>query len=262
MLRVEWLKLKAYRPFWILLGLYPVVLIGFMGMLLRTYQYLTGKGGPAANAVFASPPFAFPGIWQTVTYLAGFFHFFPCVLILLSVCNEFQFRTHRQNLLDGWSRPRFYAAKLVVALCVTGFCFGCVALTGLAFGLLQGSVPSQGGTQFLAYFALQSLVYNAFAFWIAFTFRRGLLSLAIFFVWSNLLEKIVSAIAASRIHPNAGYFAPLATVNSLITFPMNSNVSKQLNLQAPDPVVLVGAACVYLALFLGITYGLYRREDL
>jgi ABC-2 type transport system permease protein len=262
MLRVEWLKLKGYRPFWILLGLYPVVLVAFMAMLLRTYQYAIGKSGPAANAVFASPPFTFPGVWQSVTYLAGFFHFFPCVLILLTICNEFQFRTHRQNLLDGWSRARFFTAKLLVALCVTVFCFACVALTGLAFGVMQGSTPGQSGTHFLGYFALQCLVYNAFAFWIAFTFRRGLLSLAIFFVWSNLLEKIVSAIASSRIHPQAGYFAPLATVNGLITFPMNSSVSKQLNLQAPESGVLVGAACVYLGLFAAITYALYRREDL
>lgn len=261
MLKIEWLKLKQYRPFWVLLGLYPVVLVGFMAMLLRTYNFALAKGGAAANAMFTSPPFAFPGIWQTVTYLAGFFHFFPCVLILLSVCNEFQYRTHRQNLLDGWSRAQFYGAKLLTLLAVTAFCCTCVTITGYGFGLAQGSAPSLGGMHYLGYFALQCLLYNAFALWLAFTFRRGLVSLAIFVIWSNLLEKIVSAVASSKIR-HAGDFAPLATVNGLITMPMNSAVSKQLNLGGPEPLVLAVAAGVYLALFLGATYVHYRRQDL
>ena len=71
----------------------------------------------------------------------------------------------------------------------------------------------------------------------------------------------LSAILSSKVD-NAGYFAPLATVNALIRFPLNQTVSSKLNLTAPSDPALIVVAAIYLALFLGGTYALYRRQDL
>lgn len=262
LLRVEWLKLRAFKPFWLLLGLYPVVLFGFMAIGLRAYNAVLAKGGGVVTTtVLSSPPFAFPGVWQTVTYLASYFHFFPCVLVLLSICNEFQFRTHRQNLLDGWSRAQFLGAKLLVTWLVTLYCVACVAGLGLLFGCYTGSSLSSAGGQFLAFFLLQSLVYNSFSLWLGFLLQKGLLAVAGFFVYSNMVEPIASSLSGTRL-PKANYFWPLSSVNHLIGFPLNSEVTRRLSLEAPSNGVLVAVGIAYLIFFVGTSWLLYRRSDL
>lgn len=254
---VEWLKLKRYRPFWVLMALYPICLVGIFWILHTAYHNLVVKGLPA-DAAFASSPLAFPAIWHNLTYLASFFHFFPCALILLNVCNEFEFRTHRQNLLDGWSRLQFFAAKVGVAAGVVLLCTLWVVALGLVVGLSNGGSPLQG-SEFLAYFLLQSAVYAAFSLWLGFFFRKGLVALAVFLVYANLLETIVAAIASHYI-PSIGQYFPLAAVNHLILFP--TKLPEAFTAMIPAVPVLAGCGGVYVVLFLGTSWWRFHRQDL
>ncbi|MFK5098226.1 hypothetical protein, partial [Klebsiella pneumoniae] len=58
-------------------------------------------------------PFVFPEVWQTVAYFSSFFVLLPSILVIMLVTNEYTYKTHRQNIIDGWSRNEFLLSKLI-----------------------------------------------------------------------------------------------------------------------------------------------------
>lgn len=261
MLQTEWLKLKKFKPFWVVMVLYPVCLFGLLVIFASIYGKASEKHHEI-QALTGVTPFTFPEIWTTVTYTASWFHILPCVLILLNICNEFEFRTHRQNLLDGWSRAQFFGAKVLVTLGVTGLTLGWVALATVLLGGLHKSMPTMSGATSLLYFLEQSLVYNFFALAVGFTLRRGLLSLAFFLIYSNFLEKIVfwtASLGIKRLH----YYGPLTVANQLLPFPLWKDAVRQaIASDGPNLTALHACAAGYLLFFVGASWWRYHRADL
>lgn len=261
MLWVEWLKLRRYRPFWGLIALYPLSMVGVLFFLLRLYQLALSKGPEARTLLASVSPFAFPKVWHTAAFLGSFFHFFPCVLIMLSVCNEFQFRTHRQNLMDGWSRAQFFGVKVALAVLLALFGTASVALTALLAGLATNSQPTLQGSEFLAFFLLQSLVYNSFALLLGFWLQRGLLGLAFFLIYSNFLESLMGWLA-NHFVARLGYFAPLAAANHMIPFPAFKKAQEVLNPDALQSQTLVALSAFYALLMITASWLWFRKRDL
>ncbi|HEY4154757.1 MAG TPA: ABC transporter permease, partial [Puia sp.] len=102
-LRIEWMKVKNYRTFWILTGIIVVCIPAFNYVIFdvtnNTFPKINGQS-------ILGSPFSFPNVWKTVPYNAGLLLFIPAILIITLITNEFTYRTHRQNIIDGWSRGR------------------------------------------------------------------------------------------------------------------------------------------------------------
>jgi hypothetical protein len=58
MIWVEWLKLRKYKPFWILLGLYPLSLASILLIIWGIYDKIAAK--IPAEQILKGSPFAFP----------------------------------------------------------------------------------------------------------------------------------------------------------------------------------------------------------
>ena len=80
------------------------------------YQELTNQaqqGKRIAKMAFGNP-FTFPEAWHTVAY-------FSSLICIYSCCDDhhvhyvmnIRFKTHRQNIIDGWSRNQFMSSKLI-----------------------------------------------------------------------------------------------------------------------------------------------------
>ena len=256
MLKVEWLKLRRYRPFWLLLAFYPLSLAGTLLICLRIWSGMADSKLPTHLLINGSP-WVFPKLWNSLTYLASFFHFFPCMLILLVICNEFEFRTHRQNLLDGWTRLQFFSAKVLLTAMVLLLCWTCLVLVTLGCGAYHNSLEPWKGLEFLGYFMLQSSLYAALALAIGFWLKRGLLAMGLFTAYTVMLEGLLGFfLRDSQFH----YYLPLSTVNLLISLP--SEVAKRLSAGVPAPNQLVPVAFFYLILLLGLAWNSFRRQDL
>ena len=63
--------------------------------------------------------FSFPGIWHNVTYVAGFFKFFLAILVAILVSGEYEYRTIRQNIIDGMSRLEFFKSKIITLFLIS-----------------------------------------------------------------------------------------------------------------------------------------------
>jgi ABC-2 type transport system permease protein len=260
MLKIEWLKLKRYKPFWVLMTLYPLCLFGLLFLVAGSIDGLMAKT-QKVQAIENLTAFRFPEVWTTVTWTASWFHFLPCVLILFTVCSEFENRTHRQNLLDGWTRFQFFMSKVLVTLGVTATSVFWVALLAVLLGATHKSPPSLDGSRTLLYFLEQCLVYNFFALSLGFLLRRGILSLAVFLIYSVSLEYIVFGFFSFWIK-HLDFYAPLRVANQLLPFPLWSEAARKLSPGAPTVEVLHALAAGYLILFVGVTWWRYRRSDL
>jgi hypothetical protein len=64
LLKIEWLKVKNYKAFWVFTILYLVAILGinYTGFYVNS---LTVQNLPASQIVLGSP-YSFPKVWQTV----------------------------------------------------------------------------------------------------------------------------------------------------------------------------------------------------
>jgi len=266
MIYVEWLKLKHYRPFWVIAASYPLTLLASVLAMMKLegviVTQVTEKGGLGAALAMGRSPFVFPEVWQTLAYLASWFHFVPALLIMLSVTNEFQFRTHRQNLLDGWSRLRFFAAKLLVTVLICAGATFFVAVVAAGVGFARGTFEF-GRLHFLGIFFLQSLLYGLFSLLLAFWLKRGLLALFAFLLYTQVGENFLGWIV-SKYWLTLSYLAPLGCADHLIPFPIQKvhQAAEKLQVGMPAESVLLAAAGFWGLVFVGASWGLFRRQDL
>ena len=265
-LRAEWLKLKSYRPFWIVFTLYPVCLGGIVAVSLWGQQKMqeVAQSAGAGQAVDSHLPFAFPIVWQSVAYIAGWLHFIPAILLILTVTSEFSFRTHRQNLLEGWSRVQFLGAKWATALGLTFYTVVVALVVTVIAGAVSKSTPTVEGGEYLLLFFLQSLVYNAFSLLLAFLIRRAALSLAAFLMYSVILENILAFLLNLKF-TGVGNYLPLEAAGGLVPIPYLKEQAEKVapGLIADPGLVVFGLVSVgYLCLFAGILWARFRREDL
>src|SRR2546425_716403 len=103
LLKIEWLKVKNYRTFWILSALYLLSIwgINYIVYVIQHKIYADKKAGDVAKLFLGGPPYAFPKVWQMTTNISSFLLFISGLIMIISVTNEFSFKTHRQNIIDG-----------------------------------------------------------------------------------------------------------------------------------------------------------------
>ena len=108
-LRIEWMKIKHYRTFWILLS---IVVVSIPAYNYVIYDLIDTKLRVNGQNILGNP-FSFPDAWQTVSFNASMLLLIPAILIITLTTNEFTYKTHRQNIIDGWSRSQFIYVKSV-----------------------------------------------------------------------------------------------------------------------------------------------------
>src|SRR5687768_15834523 len=101
LLKIEWLKLKNYRTFWILGVLYLISIFGINYIVYRIQEAIfeekRSKG--VAQMIVGDPPYSFPTVWQMTSYVSSFLLFLPGLLLIIFITNEYSFKTHRQNII-------------------------------------------------------------------------------------------------------------------------------------------------------------------
>src|SRR3954464_5252229 len=108
LLKIEWLKVRRYRAFWALLLLSLVFMIAwnyFLANQIAESKKTAIAKNPMAQMV--PNPYELPGTYQMVTYSNSYFLLALGILMILLLTNEYNFRTSRQNVIDGLSRSQF-----------------------------------------------------------------------------------------------------------------------------------------------------------
>jgi ABC-2 type transport system permease protein len=262
-LRVEWLKLKYYRTFWILLAIIVVCIPAFNYV---SYD-ITDNSFPKMNGKsLLGTPFSFPYVWSTVPYLAGILMFMPAILIITLFTNEYSFRTHRQNIIDGWSRARFIHIKLIEIFILTLFVTLIVILTCLYFGFLtrKGDHPETGWEQlrYILYFFVEMLDYSLIAVLIAMLIRRAGLAMGIFFLYM-ILEQFVVSIGRNKYKVIWVDYLPEEVSDRLIPQPFARKILADNSGYWEKHVSLyLTITIVYILIFIFLISWRFRKSDL
>lgn len=263
LLKIEWLKIKGYKTFWILTTLFLVSIVGVNYFVFYLKQGITQGNNSTVNAVLGSP-FDFPNVWHTVTYFSSFLLFIPGLMIITSITNEYSFKTHRQNIIDGWSRFQFINIKIVLIVIISFLATLFVFLTCMFYGFLAGSSFDIDKIQFVGYFFIQALSYCMFALLISVLIKRSGLSIGLFFLYCFIIENFLGAILNNmggvKSISGPGDFLPLNTVDNLIPFPFFRNLV-QLGTM-PSIYILLSLSGVYLFLYYYASVIRFKKQDL
>jgi len=265
LIKIEWLKIKGYKTFWVLTTLFLVSIVG-INYVAYSIKMQTAQNNAQVNLILGAP-FDFPNVWHTVTYFSSFLLFIPGLMIITSVTNEYSYKTTRQNIIDGWSRLQFIQVKIALAVILSFASTIFVFLTSLLFGIISGSSFSFLKIEYIGYYFIQAVSYSMVALLFSLLIKRSGLAIGAFFLYSLIIENAIGALinyysrSQGSIKMNGlGDYLPLNTVDYLIPFPFFRNLV-QLSTQPPI-FLLLGLSVAYLALYYFISVKKFQKDDL
>lgn len=267
LINIEFKKMLTYKTFWVLMGFFIFALslsLGLSQLIINKIVVEAGKNAPIP--IMKISIFYFPKIWHHITYFAGYFNLFLAVIIIFFVCNEFSFKTIRQNIVNGMSRNEFVISKLyfiiVLSLGITLVLF----ILGLILGLIHTRNPEAGDIfgaklQFLLGYFIELITYLTFAFFIAFLIRRAALAIVTLLFYTAIEQIIIWW----QIPTEYVKFMPLKAFGRLVHFP--SIPLPEINgqgLRFQDYVAIPdsGIAILYALIFLGLILLIMKKRDL
>ena len=222
LLKTEWLKIKKYRAFWLIIGLTALSYPGINYIFYMAYNNIVKKQNTAGELarVYIGNPFSFPAAWHTIAYFSSWFIFIPAVVVIMFITNEYSYKTHRQNVVDGWSRNQFMASKFIDVLIVSIMITLLFAVVSIVSGFANSSPEANAWSQFYytGLFALQTFAQLSIAFLVGFLVRRAFLALGVFLFYFLILEPILVAITKLKAN-DIGRFMPLEISDRLVPIP-------------------------------------------
>ncbi|WP_187262932.1 ABC transporter permease subunit [Pontibacter beigongshangensis] len=254
LLRLELYKILPYRTFWVILGIF---------MLLVFLIFYSVHDITINNTQLGAANYQFPDIWLKLTYISSFFNTLLGILVIVLVSDEYTFRTFRQQIMDGLSRVELVLAKFYVTLGLAAVCTLFLLLIGLFFGLRHSTDTSAGAIMqhldALFYYFLQAVGFMSLAMLFGFVIKKSGLAIIAFISYVLVLEPIIR----SQIPDHIDKFFPTKVLSSLTPLPV-----QQLLDQATSPTELLTPAWAtlpalgYIGLFLLVSYLLLRFRDL
>ena len=258
LLKIEWMKIKGYNAFIILSSFFALGVITVNYIVFIVNKKIVSEAS-AANIVGVFSPYNFDKTWQTTSYAAGWLLLLPALLLIILLTNEFTFRTHRQNIIDGWSRQQFIQVKIMMALIAAVLSTVLVFLTALTFGIFSGSSFSAYGISHVGYFFLKALSYNMIAILISVLIRRTGFAIGVFFIYMGFENFVSQLLDVWSIHlrrqndidlGSMGDYLPMNSADGLLSFPENPLKSLTKSMMPTDYAWLVlSLAIAYLVLF-------------
>lgn len=258
-LSIEWLKLKSYRTFWWLMGLFILCLIG-SNYITYQLKIATSSQSHGTLDILMGSPFEFPDVWQTVSYVSSYVLFLPGFLMVILITNEYNFRTHRQNIIDGMRRSEFALTKILLAVLFSVFASVLVFIITVVTGLIAGSSFSLTGSVYLLYFLLQALTYTLGGLLLGTLLKRSGLSIALYLIYIGFIKNLL-ALLLDKYAGGIGSYIPVKSSDELIPLPFFKAVAKSL-ITPPDTVWLLALTIIYIAGFYWLTLYRYKSQDL
>ncbi|SKA02582.1 ABC-2 family transporter protein [Chitinophaga eiseniae] len=258
LLYTEWLKVKNYRTFWIML-LVAVVMIPAGNYVPA--QVMASRDLEQAAKMLGQSPFGFPVVWQTVANISSYMTALLGLMLIILVTNEYTFRTNRQNIIDGWERRQFVYAKLIWVVLLSLAALLTAVLTAFVCGLVYGSNSfSLEGFSYMWYYWLQVVLELCLALLVAVLVKRAGFAMAIFLGYIMMLEQTLVLLLKRYAGPVGGLL-PLQTGDELLPFPLVGKMVANLSERYDDSVYLL-FLLGYIVLIIYLVFRKVLKSDL
>ncbi len=227
-IKTEWLKLKHYKAFWLLLSVTAISYPGINGIAYYAFKDSIDAKSQSGQLVkmLLGNPFAFPQSFHTTAYLSSFFTFIPAIVVIMLVTNEYLFKTHRQNIIDGWKKNTFIWGKFIsvvlVTLIVTIFYLAVACFIGILATKEMSGVNVLEKVNYIGLFSLQVFCQLSIAFLLGLLIRKAFIAYGIYIFYSFILENILSGffrLKSKKWGVDYGHYLPFEISDRLIPLP-------------------------------------------
>jgi ABC-2 type transport system permease protein len=273
LLQIEFKKIRTYKIFWILTGLYFIFFAA--GILLAEFMINHMVNNINSRMPIPIPHVAiyyFPDVWQNVAFFASIRYvlIFPAIIMIILITNEFTYKTIRQNVINGMSKTEFLVSKLLIILLIAVIMTLILAAGAFFIGLSHSGFNEVDfftkGLPFMGGFFISLLCYMVYAFFCGFILRNTGLAIAIFTLYSLIIEPVIYFLfRAPFMFKNTIYtYLPVNTVIRLNEYPAIPMLKKLMGLNLQDHVSLT--ACLvplaYAAIMILLVFVIMKRKDL
>ncbi len=216
LLQIDLKKLSSYRTFWVVCGLYFVTLafatasgMEFLKWLASTFEDF----GQELN-INRIPLYHFPDVWLNLIWFSGWFKVVLAIMVVISVTNEFAYRTLRQNIIDGMSRWEFLLSKILTNLLLSLMSVAMIFIIGLVTGLIYSPSTAYSNLlmdiEFFPVYFLEIFFFLSYALMISMLIQRSGLTIIVL-----LLSQMIELIITANIDESAPWLVPYFPMKSL-----------------------------------------------
>lgn len=275
LLQIELHKLRYNRAVKIISIIY-FVLITFIA-LIASIEF---NFGDFNFRVADQGIFNFPYIWHFNTYIAAILKLFLAVVIVSLMSNEYNYRTLKQNLIDGLSKKEFVLSKFLTVLLFSGISTLFIFVVSLILGLSFSDYTEIGiifsDLQFIGAYFLKLTAFFSFCLFLGVLVKRSAFALGFLIVW-QVIEWIAFSVMKFRIFKdsdiagNIAQFFPLEAMSGLIKEPFTrigivqsaaSQLGEDLTKDYAVNLTNVFIVLAWTTIFIYGSYFILKKRDL
>lgn len=282
LLKIELKKIVGNKSF----KVFSLLFLVFLPLLVILVPSMAGD---TINGIDFYPfiPNNYETTWYAVSVISSWFCFFLLSFVLIyHITNEYNYRTVRQNVIDGYTRNEYIKGKIYLMLAITVVATLYVFLVGLVAGAyfstfdpeeagqLQNFFNTQeeidpilgfgslfDGIENIVRFFVQVLANFGFAFFIAFLAKRGILAVLIYY--ASYIAEIIVGIQLRNNNAEIVYdYLPLNVISQTLPFPNFKMLLAGLASPEKFDWLATGITIAYTILFILIARRLFMKRDI
>jgi ABC-type transport system involved in multi-copper enzyme maturation permease subunit len=264
LLKIDLKKMTSYRTFWVICGIYFFTLIvgAASGMeFLKALSRLIEGFGQEIN-ITRIPLYHFPDVWQNLAWSGGLLKMGLAIMVVVSITNEYSYRTIRQNIIDGMSREEFLLSKvytnLMLSLVSMASMFLIASVTGLIYSPELDFPYGFTGVSFYPAYFLEVFAFLSFALMLGIFVNRSGLTI-ILLLFSYLIELIIKENIDNYL-PGIIPFFPLESIMSLVPMPFARYVFMEIQDSVNWGSVAIASVWTFLFNYFG--YLKLKKSDI
>jgi len=264
LLQIDLKKMTSYRTFWVVCGLYFFTLGTTTASGMEFLKWLVNMGASFGAEINISriPFYHFPDVWQNITFVSGFFKAILSFMVVISITNEFSYRTVRQNVIDGLSRGQFLISKVLTNVLLSAMSTVMVFVIALITGMIYSPsiIVADMVTDlefFFAYF-LEVFAFLSFALLLGIVIQRSGLTIVIL-VLSRMIEAIIMANIDDYV-PWMIPFLPMESISNLVPMPFPRYVFQEIQDYVSITSVVIAGTWTFI--FNYLAYLKLKKSDI
>lgn len=264
LLKIDLKKLFNYRTFWVVCGLYFFTLGMTTASGMEFLKWLVRMGAEfgADINITRIPFYHFPDVWQNIAFVSGFFKVILAFMVVISITNEFTYRTVRQNVIDGLSRKQFIVSKVLTNVLLSAASMVMVFIIALITGMIYSPSVAMADLvmdlEFFPAYFLEVFTFLSFALLLGIIIQRSGLTIVIL-VLSQMIEAIIRANVDDYVPWLIPYF-PMESISNLVPMPFPKYVFREIQDYVSITSVLVVG--VWAFLFNYLAYAKLKKSDI
>jgi hypothetical protein len=208
------------------------------------------------------PLYHFPDVWLNLVWFSGWLKTVLAIMVVISITNEFTYRTLRQNVIDGLSRSEFLISKILTNVLLSFMSVAMIFVIGLVTGLIYTPEVELDriltDLEFFPAYFLEIFFYLSYALMLGIIIQRSGLTIIVLLL-TQMIESIITANIDDYVPWLIPYF-PMKSIWFMIEFPLPRYYFQEIKDYLTFSTVITVIAWTFL--FNYFSYVKLKRADI